>query len=140
MGNDTLKAYFCDLRLSMLFICLKRIRADTLSIPCQIEKKIIPFQKLATEQEKKRMSNRPFLHTVNFYQSHFYQGIIRSNLSSNIFVSLHRYVFLLFFHHRAYHSEWLSWPCLCNFFTIISITYTQTAVYKINYGKPNFIT
>ena len=60
---------------------------------------------------------RPFLHTVNFYQ-----GIIRSNLSSDIFVSLHRYVFLLFFHHRAYHSEWLSWPCLCNFFTIISIT------------------
>ena len=96
------------------------------------------LEKLATEQEKKRMSN--FLHTVNFYQSHFYQGIIRSNLSSNIFVSLHRYVFLLFFHHRAYHSEWLSWPCLCNFFTIISITYTQIAVYNINYGNRIFIT
>ena len=135
MGNDTLKAYFCDLRLSMLFICLKRIRADTLSVACYMEKKTTVLQKLDTEQEPKR---RPFLHTIDFYQRHDYQGIIKSNVKLNFFVPLHQHVSLLFFHHSAYHSEWLSWPCLCNFFTIISITYAEIVTSKNQLRHPKF--
>ena len=77
-----------------------------------------------------------FLHTIDFYQRHDYQGIIKSNVKLNFFVPLHQHVSLLFFHHSAYHSEWLSWPCLCNFFTIISITYAEIVTSKNQLRHP----
>ena len=76
---------------------------------------------------------RQLLHTTNFYQIHIYQGIIRSSLNLSRFVSLHQYVFLLFYHHTAYHSEWLSWPCLCNF------PHNSHYIYR-NYNKQKSIT
>ena len=83
-------------------------------------------------------TGRPFLHNIDFYQRHDYQGIIKSNVKLNFFVPLHQHVSLLFFHHSAYHSEWLSWPCLCNFFTIISITYAEIVTSKNQLRHPKF--